>query len=188
MNVKKITTQFFIILGAFLLGAFTHFLFLEKILEGPVTYLFKNPDIILWLGYGVQVVIFYLILTAIIGICIPRPIYLLTVATYTGFLGMLLFNRSGIYDNRINLKIDNLIPDSPYEVFTLTINIVMFIPLGYFFRRKSFIFFFVSALLITLGIESTQLLFKIGVFDINDIILNLSGMLLGYIVGRRRKK
>ena len=187
MNIKKILTQLLIVLGSSALGIATHFLFMKKILEDPVNHLFNNPEIILWVALCVEIVVFYIIINGVLGTTMPRPIYLVSVATYTGFLGMLLFNRSGIYDNRIDLQIDNLVPNSPYEVFTFIINIVMFIPIGYFFRRKSFIFFFISAILIALGIESTQLIFKIGVFDINDIILNLSGMMLGYIIGRQRR-
>ncbi|AMP20095.1 hypothetical protein AZF37_01895 [endosymbiont 'TC1' of Trimyema compressum] len=187
MNIKKILTQLLIILSSCVLGMATHFLFMKNILTGPFSYLFKNPDIVLWLALGVEIVIFYIIISSLLGTRIPRPIYLLSVAIYSGFLGMLLFNRSGIYDNRIDLKIDNIVPHSPYEVFTFIINIFMFVPIGYFFRRKSFVFFVIAAILIALGIESIQLVFKIGVFDINDMILNLSGMLLGYIVGRRRK-
>ena len=66
-------------------------------------------------------------------------------------------------------------------------NIIMFIPFGFFcsyylkLSKKSFIFFL--TLVISLVIESIQL--KIGrAFDVDDIILNMIGSLLGYYIYR----
>lgn len=66
-------------------------------------------------------------------------------------------------------------------------NVIMFIPLGLFlpavkrrFRRlKRFI---PVVLLILLGIETSQLLLLRGVFDVDDIILNLLGALMGFFI------
>lgn len=64
-------------------------------------------------------------------------------------------------------------------------NILLFIPLGYY---KGII----KSILIVIIIELLQLLFKRGVFDIVDIILNTIGIILGYvgrkIYGRRRNE
>ncbi len=66
-------------------------------------------------------------------------------------------------------------------------NIVLFIPLGfflsYFLRMKKFIVLFLMVLLISLSIETTQLI--IGrVFDIDDLLLNLIGGIIGYYIYR----
>lgn len=66
-------------------------------------------------------------------------------------------------------------------------NIIMFIPFGFFasyylkLSKKSFIFFL--TLIVSIVIECIQL--KIGrAFDVDDIILNIIGSLLGYFIYR----
>lgn len=64
-------------------------------------------------------------------------------------------------------------------------NIVLFMPLGVFisllykFKLKGVI---IVALFVSLIIESTQALFNIGIFDIDDILLNILGTLSGYLI------
>ncbi|MCM2588249.1 VanZ family protein [Rossellomorea marisflavi] len=64
-------------------------------------------------------------------------------------------------------------------------NLIAFLPMGLYlpllFRRMRS----VKALILTmtimiLGVESTQLITKTGSFDVDDIILNVSGSLIGY--------
>lgn len=194
-NIKKILTQLMIILISGLLGTTIHFLFIKNALKEFFNYLFKDPNILLYLALGVEIIIFYIMISSFLKTKIPRLIYLFSTVIYSGFLGMLLFNRSDIYYNRINLDmryliINNASADEILSTFTMVlfmINIILFIPIGYFLKRKRFIFFFITAILITFGIEFIQLIFEVGVFDINDIILNLSGMLLGYSIGRLKK-
>ncbi len=66
-------------------------------------------------------------------------------------------------------------------------NVLLFIPAGYLLprvwrkQRKFFVFLFTCTGLILL-VETVQLLTLLGSFDIDDVILNLSGMLLGYLL------
>lgn len=65
-------------------------------------------------------------------------------------------------------------------------NIVAFTPFAYFlpqlFKIKNKKTFGVTLLLIIIFIESMQLIFKIGYFDIDDIILNFIGSYLTFII------
>lgn len=68
----------------------------------------------------------------------------------------------------------------------LAANIVTFIPLGFFvsllFKRfNNIIIIVVSSIIITTVIETMQFVFNVGVFDIDDIILNTSGCIIGFI-------
>lgn len=68
-------------------------------------------------------------------------------------------------------------------------NIIPFIPLGIFLPllwrdRHAFIFTLIAALNIILLIELSQLVFRRGIFDIDDIILNAAGVIVGYLVYR----
>lgn len=72
-------------------------------------------------------------------------------------------------------------------------NVLLFIPAGWLmprlFRRfQRFFPFFFSAVGIILLIETAQLLTLLGKFDVDDILLNLLGMVLGYLLWRCFKR
>lgn len=64
-------------------------------------------------------------------------------------------------------------------------NIVAFMPLALFLpicfpKTKKFWIFFVHVMFIGLSIEVMQIMFMTGSFDVDDIILNVSGALIAY--------
>lgn len=66
-------------------------------------------------------------------------------------------------------------------------NVLIFIPLGYFLPRlfrsaKSIAVCMLEVLIFVLGVELFQLYTNFGVFDVDDILLNCLGGLLGYIL------
>lgn len=74
-----------------------------------------------------------------------------------------------------------------YAVFTNLIgNVLIFVPLGFFMpmasRHRSFIAACVSSFLLSLGVETFQLITKVGSFDVDDILLNTIGGALGFIM------
>jgi len=76
-----------------------------------------------------------------------------------------------------------------YIVFlNLAGNVLAFVPFGFFLpmlvkgKKKSFPFIFMGGFLTTCLIELTQLVAKVGCCDIDDVILNSSGVIIGYIV------
>lgn len=72
----------------------------------------------------------------------------------------------------------------PYAFKNIVGNIVTFIPLGFFvstiFFRTKFFKTILTCVAIILIIECGQFVLKIGFFDVDDIILNLLGCLLGF--------
>ena len=74
-----------------------------------------------------------------------------------------------------------------HSVINLAGNIIMFIPIGYFLprlwvkMRQFFPFLFTCTLSVCI-VEILQLLTLLGSMDIDDLILNLFGMILGYSV------
>ncbi|MGG3281538.1 VanZ family protein [Paenibacillus solani] len=85
---------------------------------------------------------------------------------------------------RMNLK--HL--SSPHDVINLFGNIAIFMPTGIFvgltFRSKllGFIGSCVISFALSLGLECSQLVFTMGTFDVDDLILNTMGGVLGYLV------
>lgn len=67
---------------------------------------------------------------------------------------------------------------------TMIMNILIFAPLGYFFRKKTFIISLISIVIISLSVETIQYIFKLGIFDIDDILLNTIGFIIGYKLTR----
>jgi glycopeptide antibiotics resistance protein/DNA-binding XRE family transcriptional regulator len=65
-------------------------------------------------------------------------------------------------------------------------NLVIFMPLEYFvielLNKRKFVLNLIISSLIIILIEIIQYLFKIGVFDIDDIILSLFGMMMFYFI------
>jgi len=80
----------------------------------------------------------------------------------------------------------NLIPFGKIDVSEIILNVVIFVPLGIYagvlFKRwvfvKKLFFFF----LISLMFEVLQLIFRIGAFDITDIITNILGGIIGSLI------
>ncbi|MBQ9156109.1 MAG: VanZ family protein [Eubacterium sp.] len=68
-------------------------------------------------------------------------------------------------------------------------NLLVFFPIGFLipiFRTKNTGFFriLIDSFLFTLGIELVQLFTRVGVFDVDDLLLNTLGGLLGYMAYR----
>ncbi|MGF7047916.1 glycopeptide antibiotics resistance protein [Paenibacillus sp. DS2015] len=116
----------------------------------------------------------------------------------------MIFKRQGNYIpfREISRGIENMSIYEPFSQMNLTGNIIAFIPFGIFipmiFSKKgaSFIAVFILSLLLSLCFEVTQLVLYIGTFDVDDLILNTFGGMVGYVffrvfIGsdkRRRKK
>ncbi|MBR4993266.1 MAG: VanZ family protein [Lachnospiraceae bacterium] len=66
-------------------------------------------------------------------------------------------------------------------------NLVIFMPLGFllpFTWKKKHGIFAIAALgfLISMGVEVTQLVTGLGAFDVDDLILNTAGAVIGYLI------
>ena len=64
-------------------------------------------------------------------------------------------------------------------------NLFLFVPAGYLLPRifasfRPFWRFALKGLVILLGVELTQLFSLLGVFDVDDLILNMAGFCIGY--------
>ena len=119
---------------------------------------------------------------------------LFVVLKFDGSFERIISLHNSIIENeKDGLRNINLIPfrsispylkniTEPYAFKNIIANILVFIPLGFFVSNKNSKNVF-KALIICLGvilsIELIQLLFKIGFFDVDDIILNFIGSLIG---------
>lgn len=75
-----------------------------------------------------------------------------------------------------------------FETFLVNIvgNVVAFAPFGFLLpsldkKFRSFIFVVFLSMLFSLCVETIQLVLKVGIFDVDDIILNTAGGIVGYL-------
>lgn len=106
------------------------------------------------------------------------------------------FGRGQFEERRINLEPFLEIKRFIYyrQYFTMTSfvlnvagNVIGFMPFGFFItivrnKKTNFVVALLYSFAFTLLIESVQYITKLGVFDIDDLMLNTLGGILGYIV------
>ena len=74
-----------------------------------------------------------------------------------------------------------------HAIANLAGNVILFLPLGIFLpmlfvRLRAFWRFVLAALLAILAVEALQLFTGLGALDVDDLILNLMGIALGYLL------
>lgn len=154
----------------------------------------RNEIVIYILG----IFLLFFILDCILEITKKRKIvYLIFFFIYLLFLYLCLFdrtmNQNKMYSDGTYIKEWIKILFQNKVVFKNIVgNILIFIPMGVFIKRlpiKCFCHFIVAcsiAISIIIGIETLQYITQIGIFDIMDIILNLIGFSIGYVVVKKR--
>ena len=108
---------------------------------------------------------------------LPLSEYMLSAVNLTPFETIKGFWRA-LQENRINTDIALL------NIFG---NVALFVPFGFLLpvnaqRLRALLKCAAVSAAAILAAEVLQLLFKVGSFDVDDIILNLSGVLIGYIL------
>ena len=74
-----------------------------------------------------------------------------------------------------------------HSIYNLAGNVLGFVPAGFFIPvllkgRRGFLFTACSILQMSLHVEILQLIFRVGSFDVDDLILNTLGGMLGYLL------
>jgi glycopeptide antibiotics resistance protein len=166
------------------------FLVLSPVFMQLISYL--NPIVLVVVLFCIVIFVFFLVLfIRQESINLPYPLFLGLIVLYTIALLILLFFRP----NDQNYNSMNLIPFSTItfylsgkvnwliSFYNLAANIGLFIPYGIYLRQKNYSLlklFFIPLVLISL-IEILQFSTHRGSLDIDDLILNLLGVFLGYL-------
>lgn len=94
----------------------------------------------------------------------------------------------GVQFSYMEKRIFNLVPfaNGYYSKMETLLNVLIFIPLGVYagllFRKRGFGRQFLFFFLVSLSLEGLQFLFKIGAFDITDLMTNSLGGMIGYLL------
>lgn len=70
---------------------------------------------------------------------------------------------------------------SNLEAFILFVNVIVFLPLGYFFNKLNYSFKFIFIIILSVAVEYIQYILHIGIFDLSDSLLYVLGYTIGYI-------
>ena len=74
-----------------------------------------------------------------------------------------------------------------FAIINLVGNIALFVPIGFlvpfvFYRKMTWQKSLALAVAVGLAIEGMEVVFRVGIFDIDDVILNALGVMIGYWV------
>ncbi|MFN4150809.1 MAG: VanZ family protein [Candidatus Sericytochromatia bacterium] len=87
-----------------------------------------------------------------------------------------------IFDFIINFSISNL----KNFIINIIANILLFVPFGFLtkilFEKLNFKSITITYIFIIIILEIFQVTLRVGVFDIDDILLNVLGVILGYLI------
>lgn len=119
----------------------------------------------------------------IMGLKVNPIVFKVVVALYFLFLIFVLYGRnSSVRDMNFNLiaSLQDLTTDSE-SLLQFILNIIVLMPIAYFFKNKGVIFTELIFLAISFGIEIMQYVTARGFFDIIDILCYMIGMNLAYL-------
>ena len=146
-----------------------------------------NSDRILWLLFGAYCIALFLIIFVINIFNIGDEPYWEQVK-----MSINLVPFRTIYGSLYSI-IHRTIPYLiPHDIISLLGNFALFIPFGLFIPRlferyRRFVKFILLAFAILISIETFQVLTLRGSFDVDDIILNLAGAVIGFYIARIAK-
>lgn len=127
-----------------------------------------------------------------------KKFYQITIVPYTLFLLYLMFLGMGRSQYEVNvIRVEPVLSTLKFientirwwDIVRIVLgNVVMFIPfgfLGWFFpkllRFQDLIFAFVAGIVI---VEGLQYFSRLGIFEVDDVILNTFGVCIGYLMRR----
>ena len=111
------------------------------------------------------------------------PTFVLRLLQVIYFLVMILLLFFRVYhDNNINLNILELFNFETTNLSQTILNLILFIPIGYWLKHLKISSVLLLSLLLITSIELLQFVSHRGIFDVVDILINTIGIMIGYII------
>lgn len=134
-----------------------------------------------------QILLIFSIIRLIRNKKIDKYTFRAILVLYISIMLVLLFGRQ-VMETSINLNPIDLITFKNKDSFLQNIlNVIFFLPIGYLIKDIEFKKAVPYCLIGVFLIELIQLVTKRGTFDINDIILNMIGIFIGYYISKKFK-
>lgn len=185
MNMKEILTR----IGLFIVSIFIGIIIYETFVKWGVSnfILIKMSDmrgkIILDFLKVSTVVLIYVLLLLAVNLRVTKIAQIILWIAYFGTMFLLLFARKTEYGG-INLNPFRIIQElhGMRNKIYFVGNILFFMPFGFLFRKLNFFIMLFVGCCMEFTIEMMQHITKRGMFDICDIMINMAGIVSGYII------
>jgi glycopeptide antibiotics resistance protein len=183
--MKEILTR----IGLFIVSIFVAIIIYETFVKWGVTnfILIKMSDqrgkIIMDFFKVGTVVLIYALLLLSVKLRVTKPAQTVLWIAYLGTIFLLLFARKTNYGG-VNLdpfKIIDELHGMRAKIYFVG-NILFFMPFGYLFRKLNFFIMLLVSLCMEFTIEMSQHITRRGMFDVCDIMINMTGIVAGYII------
>ncbi|WP_298579334.1 VanZ family protein [uncultured Olegusella sp.] len=176
-----------------LLPAAATFFFSYRFAE---TYLFANLENLIAIG-TILPTAFIFLFSGTIALCVgllvfqlirkhfyKKIIHFYYIIYFIILIWSLLFKSPGM--SGYNFDLSDIVMQFYAQPEILLANQLIFIPLGFFVALKGFKFkrTVLISFIFSLVIESIQIIFKLGLFDVIDIITNTTGALIGFLLAQ----
>lgn len=129
------------------------------------------------------------IIYMVTGAKINPTVFKIVVVTYFILLLYIFFGRRSLerqFNFNLFVSVKELSTDSE-SLIQFILNIIVLMPIAYFFKKKNVIFTELIFIAISFGIEIMQYVTARGFFDILDILAYMIGMNLAYLFFRLTK-
>ena len=111
------------------------------------------------------------------------PTFVLRLLWVIYFLVMILLLFFRVYhDNNINLNLLELFNFETTNLSQTILNLVLFIPIVYWLKRLKINSALLMSFLLVTSIELLQFFSHRGIFDVVDILINIIGIMIGYLI------
>ena len=142
--------------------------------------------LVLYSTLAISILFFIMTFQRIIGKHISKPLIYCFLVIYFIVLIGLLFCRYSYEGTLVINPLIGLVDSirSKEMLLQSILNLLIFVPTGYFLKEKSLKVTVVSSMIISLIIESVQYAFRLGFFDTFDCLLYIAGICLGRAIVR----
>ena len=188
MNVSRNNDRFndfWVVMFSFMVGYLIYFFVGHNIANNLV----KDKDVGSFIGVFFMsscIVIIYMVLTFLLERTLPMIFKYVLWGHYYALFFIMIFclniGEEGFILKPFEMK---YYKDSWYIAMILK-SVMLFIPIGYLVRREVFIKSISFVVLLILTIEFSQTAFKLGKFDVNEIVFSCIGVCIGYFSFRKK--
>ncbi len=177
--IKTITIIAFGVFGGYLLYYFVLMDIADVYLDSTSNSYFFSSVLLLILSISSVVFILFMVT----GYHVNKKVFYVVLCAYFIVLFFILFGRPILvrkFNFNLIASLQELTTDSE-SLLQFILNIIVLMPIAYFFKNKGVIFTELIFLAISFGIEIMQYITARGFFDIIDILCYMIGMNLAYL-------
>lgn len=180
-NTKGELMRIIKIICSIVVGCLIGFEFCYYVASEFMAIYFPNQELLYYMVLLATMLFCIIIINIILLKKINKTLFYFLSITYFCLLFMVLFYRQTLDSKFILNPLTSVYElKNPEMILQSFLNLIAFIPLGYYFKNLSNKYTFFISLIISLLIELIQGVFKLGYFDTFDIILYMLGIQIGY--------